>query len=217
MKDVLLKVVHFVCARVCPCCIQVSAFNSWSHITNVSFVTVCCLNGCSCVSHPVHTWADGRFQCRWGNEIAGLDFKSRSVAVCHEAAEFHSLTHSQVIFIESCRICLSLVLVKLKLLWYLNTKFLQPSQHSELFSQEYCSESPKTFNHKHKKKNHLEQSLLAACGSAVVYKQSETLQTYSKYENRIITSEPWTESSWSHESYTFEGVFPDLWRPEGGK
>lgn len=137
------------------------------------------------------------------------------MAVCHEAVELHSL---QVIFIERCTVCFSLVFVQFKSLWYLNTKFLQPSQHNQLFSQKYCSESPKTYNHKHKKKEHLERSLLAACGSAAAYKQRETLQTYSRYEkNRIITSEAWTESSCSHNSNTFEGVFPDLWRPEGRK
>lgn len=72
------------------------------------------------------------------------------MAVCHEAVELHSL---QVIFIERCTVCFSLVFVQFKSLWYLNTKFLQPSQHNQLFSQKYCSESPKTFNHKHKKKN----------------------------------------------------------------
>lgn len=101
------------------------------------------------------------------------------MAVCHEAVELHSL---QVIFIERCTVCFSLVFVQFKSLWYLNTKFLQPSQHNQLFSQKYCSESPKTYNHKHKKKEHLERSLLAACGSAAAYKQRETLQTYSRYE-----------------------------------
>lgn len=92
VRDVSLKVVHFVCACVCPCHIQVSGYHSWSHITDVSFVVVCCLNGCSCVSHPVHTWADGRFQFRWGNKIAGLVFKSRAV-LWRFATKLWSYTH----------------------------------------------------------------------------------------------------------------------------
>lgn len=92
VRDVSLKVVHFVCACVCPCYIQVSGYHSWSHITDVSFVVVCCLNGCSCVSHPVHTWADGRFQFRWGNKIAGLVFKSRAV-LWRFATKLWSYTH----------------------------------------------------------------------------------------------------------------------------
>lgn len=73
-------------------CVQVSGYHSWSHITDVSFVVVCCLNGCSCVSHPVHTWADGRFQFRWGNKIAGLVFKSRAV-LWRFATKLWSYTH----------------------------------------------------------------------------------------------------------------------------
>lgn len=73
-------------------CVQVSGYHSWSHITGVSFVVVCCLNGCSCVSHPVHTWADGRFQFRWGNKIARLVFKSRAV-LWRFATKLWSYTH----------------------------------------------------------------------------------------------------------------------------